>query len=481
MGFFYAMTIAIFWFRQDLRLSDNPAFLKACTEYETVLPIYIDDNDELPRKLGEASRAWLHHSLLSLQQSLRAHRSDLAVYKGPAADIVTTLCSTLNVDAVLWSRCYEPQAIARDSAIKAALKKQDIDAISENASLFYEPWQILKKDQTPYRVYTPYWKMVRDAGLDKVPYEAPQSIPALPDAIPSSLTVADLALLPTRPWAKQMLNNWKIGEAAAQTNLTEFLERSGAEDYKDKRDLPAVAGTSQLSPHLHFGEISPRQIIWQTLAERPSAEMDQGTETFVKEIIWREFAYSIMYHFPDTQEQPMFAQFNAFPWREDIKEPLAKWQQGQTGFPIIDAGMRELWHTGWMHNRVRMIVASFLTKNLLISWQEGEAWFRDTLVDADFASNGMGWQWASGCGADAAPYFRIFNPVRQSEKFDKQAQYIRHWVPELKALSDKEIHEPWLLSEAKQSTLTYPEPIVDLSASRQRALDAYAKIKKAKD
>lgn len=480
MGFFYAMTTAIFWFRQDLRLSDNPAFLKACDEFDTLLPIYIDDSDALPRKLGEASRVWLHHSLLSLQNSLQQQGSDLTIYKGAAGQIIEDLCEQLSADAVLWSRCYEPQAIVRDSAIKTALKERDVSAVSENASLFYEPWQILKKDETPYRVYTPYWKMVAKHGLNKPPYPAPVKIPALATEAPTSLAVIDLKLLPSKPWPDEMLSYWKIGETAAQENLSEFLDRSGPEDYKDTRDLPAIVGTSKLSPHLHFGEISPRQIIWQTLAERPAAEMDTGTETFVKEVIWREFAHYIMYHFPDTQEQPMFAQFNAFPWREDIAKPLKQWQKGQTGFPIIDAGMRELWQTGWMHNRVRMIVASFLTKNLLISWKDGETWFRDTLVDADFASNVMGWQWASGCGADAAPYFRIFNPVRQSEKFDGKAEYIRRWVPELSELSDKEIHEPWLLAEAKRGGINYPEPIVDLSASRQRALDAYAKIRKPK-
>ena len=481
MGFFYAMTTAIFWFRQDLRLSDNPGFLKACENYDTLLPIYIDDNHELPRKLGEASRVWLHHSLLSLQQSLKKQGSNLLILKGSASEIIEDLSKRLAVDAVLWNRCYEPQAIERDSDIKAALKERDIEAISENASLFYEPWQVLKKDQTPYRVFTPYWKVVYQQGLQKPPFPAPEKVPSLPSKLPNSLAVADLGLIPNKPWAEKMLSFWTVGEAAAQANLSKFLDRSGAEDYKNKRDLPAVVGTSKLSPHLHFGEISPRQIIWQTLAERPAGEMDAGTETFVKEVVWREFAYYIMYHFPDTQEQAMFAQFNEFPWREDIEDHLTQWQQGQTGFPIIDAGMRELWQTGWMHNRVRMIVASFLTKNLLISWKDGEAWFRDTLVDADFASNAMGWQWASGCGADAAPYFRIFNPVRQSEKFDGKAEYIRHWVPELAGLTDKEIHEPWLLAEAKRSQIDYPEPMVDLSASRQRALDAYAKIKKVKD
>ena len=480
MGFFCAMTTAIFWFRQDLRLSDNPAFLKACENYASVLPIYIDDSVTLPKQLGEASRAWLHYSLESLNESLQSHQSQLFTYQGDPNEILLQICKEVGADAVLWSRCYEPQSIARDTAIKSTLKEAGIDAISENASLFYEPWQVLKKDQTPYRVFTPYWKMVYQMGLNKPPCQMPLSIPTYPKNASSTQPIQALGLLPDKAWPSDILSHWQVGEAAAQKRLSEFLEHSGAEDYQAKRDFPGVIGTSKLSPHLHFGEISPKQIIWQTLAERPAGEMDKGTETFVKEVIWREFAHYIMFHFPETQENPMFAQFNDFPWRGDISESLQQWQRGMTGFPIIDAGMRELWQTGWMHNRVRMIVASFLTKNLLISWKEGEAWFRDTLVDADFASNSMGWQWASGCGADAAPYFRIFNPVRQSEKFDAEADYIRKWVPELAELSNKEIHEPWALPETRRLGLDYPEPIVDLSASRQRALEAYGTIKKTK-
>ena len=233
-----------------------------------------------------------------------------------------------------------------------------------------------------------------------------------------------------------------------------------------------------MSPYLHFGEISPGQIIWQTLQEQPLSELGKGTETFIKEVVWREFAYYIMYHFPETQQEAMYPQFKDFPWLDDTSEHLGKWQRGMTGYPIIDAGMRELYATGWMHNRVRMIVASFLCKNLLINWQLGEAWFRDTLVDADFASNTLGWQWSSGCGADASPYFRVFNPVTQSKKFDKEGEYIRRWVPEIAKLDNKTIHEPWLATHDVRSTFDYPEPIVDLAATRLRALDAYAQIKK---
>jgi deoxyribodipyrimidine photo-lyase len=476
------MSIAIFWFRQDLRLSDNPAFLQACEQYTQVLPIYIDDYSTQDLPLGEASRVWLHHSLDKLKHSLQDHDSDLLLFQGDAKTIIMELVSQLDAEAVLWNRCYDPHSIERDTAIKASLKAESILAHSENASLLNEPWQILKKDGTPYRVYTPYWKQVHAAGLERLPSPTPSEIPTLPklDSI-EAISLDDLSLLPDRPWGDTMLKSWEVGEAAADARLTEFLEKAGAQDYKDVRDFPATSGTSRLSPHLHFGEISPRQIIYRTLQEIPLSELDKGTETFLKEVVWREFAYYVLYHFPETQQQAMYPQFNNFPWRtgDEVTEHLAAWQQGRTGYPIIDAGMRELWATGWMHNRVRMIVASFLAKNLLISWQVGEAWFRDTLVDADSASNAFGWQWASGCGADAAPYFRIFNPVTQSKKFDPKGDYIRRWIPELRAMNDKFIHEPWLAPATQLANSKYPEPIVDLSATRQRALDAYAVIRKS--
>ena len=476
------MSTAIFWFRQDLRLSDNPAFLQACEQYTQVLPIYIDDHSTQDLPLGEASRAWLHHSLDKLKHSLQDHHSDLLLFQGDAKTIIMELVSQLDAEAVLWNRCYDPHSIERDTAIKAALKAETILAHSENASLLNEPWQILKKDGTPYRVYTPYWKQVHAAGLERLPSPTPSNIPKLPklDDI-EAFSLNDLSLLPDKPWGDTMLKSWEVGEAAADARLTEFLEKAGAQDYKDVRDFPATSGTSRLSPHLHFGEISPRQIIYRTLQEIPLSELDKGTETFLKEVVWREFSYYVLYHFPETQQQAMYPQFNNFPWRtgDEVTEHLAAWQQGKTGYPIIDAGMRELWATGWMHNRVRMIVASFLAKNLLISWQVGEAWFRDTLVDADSASNAFGWQWASGCGADAAPYFRIFNPVTQSKKFDPKGDYIRRWIPELRAMNDKFIHEPWLAPATQLVNSKYPEPIVDLSATRQRALDAYAVIRKS--
>ena len=473
------MTTAVIWFRQDLRLSDNPALLAASEEYDHLIPIYIDDT-QAASQLGEASRVWLHNSLSHLHNQLLEQDSSLLLFQGDPSDIIKQLCHTADVDAVLWNRCYDPESIERDRQIKASLKANAIHANSYNASLLYEPWQVLKKDMTPYRVFTPYWKEVCHIGLALPPSPEPQTIPPLPNVSDiTSLNLEALGLLIDKPWPAEMLSHWKVGAQAAQKSLSDYLDHSGPEDYQKTRDFPATPGTSRMSPHLHFGEISPRQIVWQTLSERPLTEIDSGTITFIKEVVWREFAYYIMYHFPETQQQAMYPQFKNFPWRTDIAEPLERWQKGQTGFPIIDAGMRELWATGWMHNRVRMIVASFLTKNLLINWQDGEAWFRDTLVDADLASNIMGWQWASGCGADAAPYFRIFNPLLQSEKFDKQGEYIRRWVPELAALDNKLIHKPWTAPEATKALLDYPEPMVDLSASRLRALDAYAKVKKS--
>ena len=473
------MSTAIFWFRQDLRLSDNPALLAACQCYDQVLPIYIDDQHLLPSQLGKASQAWLHHSLSQLQQSLQRHGSDLFFFKGDASSTLQQLTQQLNIDAVFWNRCYESQAITRDTQLKAALHAQGIYAHSDNALLFNEPWQILKKDQTPYRVFTPYWKQVRQQGLLKPPSPAPQTIPSLPALSSHSFGTLDtLKLLQHPNWPSKVMSHWQVGEAAAQQSLTTFIEQAGVFHYAAKRDFPSQPATSKLSPHLHFGEISPRQILWQCLSDKPLDEIDKGTDTFIKEVIWREFAYYILFHFPETQQQAMYPQFHQFPWRDDLEEPLTCWQQGKTGFPIVDAGMRELWETGWMHNRVRMIVASFLSKNLLINWQQGERWFRDTLVDADFASNTLGWQWASGCGADAAPYFRIFNPVRQSETFDPDGDYLRRWLPELASLDNKHIHQPWNMPASQRASLDYPQPIVDLSASRQRALDAYATIKK---
>jgi deoxyribodipyrimidine photo-lyase len=432
----------------------------------------------------------LHHSLVALQQSLREIGSDLLVFRGDAEQIIQTLFQEHQCTAMYWNRCYEPDAIARDKNIKNKLREQGVDCQSFNGSLLIEPWRHLKKDETPYRVFTPFWKAL-SSRLDYFESEpVPEKLPAIPAAMMrDALGIDVLNLLPDIAWDEGLRASWQPGEAGAHAQLEKFVEEVMI-DYPGGRDIPGKVGTSRLSPHLHFGEIGPRQVwnyVQQVMQQDPGAGVIKGGESFLREVGWREFSYHLLYHFPQTPDQPLDQRFEVFPWRDDYEEDLRLWQRGQTGIPIVDAGMRELWSTGWMHNRVRMIVASLLTKNLLIPWQEGARWFWDTLVDADLANNTQGWQWTAGCGADAAPYFRIFNPVLQGERFDPEGRYVRRWVPELKDLPSKWVHKPW---EAPETVLVdagvrlnkdYPEPVVDLSATRKRALERWDQVKKRDD
>ena len=397
------------------------------------------------------------------------------IRRGDALTCLQQLQQETGATHIYWNRRYDPVGIQCDTAIKQQLSTV-CKVRSFNGSLLSEPWAVLKKDETPYRVFTAFWKAKRQKGFPELPLSEPVKLNGSNQTI-ESLTVDALGYLPAIRWDIDMMMHWQVGEDAAHQALDVLLEQRIA-SYKTRRDLPAETGTSQLSPHLHFGTISPRQILQRAeayLAENPSAE--EGVRCFLSEIGWREFAYYLLYHFPHMVKGSLDRRFQVFPWREaeDYAGDLERWQQGQTGFPIIDAGMRQLYATGWMHNRVRMIVASLLTKNLLVPWQVGEQWFRDTLVDADLASNTMGWQWVAGCGADAAPYFRIFNPVLQSEKFDKAGEYIRRWVPELRARDNKNIHQPRALGDGLKA---YPLPVVDLKISRQRALDRFGVIKR---
>lgn len=466
------MTVLV-WFRQDLRLTDNPALYHACHTGEPVIPVFIDD--PLPTsvsQLGSASRVWLHHSLQALTQDLQASGSHLILRQGSASVILPQLLAETGATRLYWNRLYDPASLQRDRQLKESLR-QVCEVRSFNASLLNEPWEVLKADGTPYKVFTPFWQAMLRHSIQHQPLPAPEQIPA-PARIPSSLPLDSLKLLPHIRWDVGMMSHWQVGERAALHKLLNFLP-IGGKDYQQARDLPAHSGTSRLSPHLHFGEISPRQVVWlaeQCLAENATA--DNGVRHFIREIGWREFAWHLLYHFPHTVERPLDERFTRFPWAENHEEILIRWQRGQTGYPIIDAGMRELWQTGWMHNRVRMIVASLLCKNLLVPWQKGENWFRDTLVDTDLASNVLGWQWTAGCGADAAPYFRIFNPILQSQKFDPDGDYIRRWVPELCECSSKQIHLPREPGENKRN---YPLPVVDFKASREQALSLFEKIK----
>lgn len=466
----------IVWFRNDLRVTDNPALDTAARSGRSVICLYILDPEEQPR-LGGASRWWLHGSLASLSRSLEERGARLVLRCGPAAATLQAVMEEARASAVFWNRCYDPAAVARDTALKASLTAAGHEVRSFKAGLLHEPWEIRSKSGEPFRVFSAFWRACALAPAPGAPLAAPEHI--APSAImPASLPLEALDLLPTRPdWAGGLRRTWTPGEAGAMARLDAFLD-GAIGGYRSGRDLPGRETTSRLSAHLRFGEISPRQV-WTRVHLLSLHAAD--AEKFLAEIGWREFSYHLLFHFPDLAQRNLRPAFDRFPWAAPGAE-LAAWRRGQTGYPIVDAGMRQLWDTGWMHNRVRMIAASFLVKHLLIPWQEGETWFWDTLVDADPASNPASWQWVAGSGADAAPYFRIFNPVLQGEKFDADGAYVRQWVPEIARLPDKWIHRPW---EAPREVLagagielgrTYPSPVVDHGWARERALGAFAQI-----
>jgi deoxyribodipyrimidine photo-lyase len=458
----------IVWFRQDLRLGDNPALTFAAKSGQPVVCLFVlDDETAGDWKWGGASRWWLHHSLTSLDASLEKHGGQLVLRRGEAAKIVKALVKETGADTVVWNRCYEPFAVARDKKLKADLTEAGITVQSFNGALLCEPWELTTKSSgKPFRVFTPFWNALRAQGEIDKPHPAPRKMTFHHDV--KSEALKNWKLQPAKPdWSKGF--DWTPGEKAAHEALYDFLDQATA--YKTARDLPDRDGTSRLSPHLHWGEISPRQI-WHAVRTHGHSE---GSETFLKELGWREFCAQLLFHNPDLPTKPLDQRFADFPWRHSDKDFHA-WTRGQTGIPIVDAGMRQLWQTGWMHNRVRMIVASLLIKHLGIHWTRGEEWFWDCLVDADLASNSANWQWVAGCGADAAPFFRIFNPVLQGEKFDPKGDYVRRFVPELKDVPDKFIHRPW---DAPKPPAKYPAPIVDLAVGRDRALAAFEKLKRA--
>lgn len=466
------MSTAILWFRRDLRLADNAALHQACSTHAGVLPLYIHaPQEEGEWSAGGASRWWLHHSLSALDKDLRAHRGQLHIRQGDSLQTLQDVAKQSGADTVYWNRLYEPAAIARDTQIKAALREQGIAVHSVGSALWQEPWQLATQEGQPYRVFTPYWRKLRtiiDTG-EPLPVHSRLRVVELEQGLP--LTALDL--LPRIAWDGGLRESWTPGEQGAQAMLELFAD-DAVRAYATARDLPARHGTSRLSPHLHFGEITPRQIHHGLLAllrrEKPKQQPD--IEPFLRELGWREFAHYLLYHFPHTPTGNFNPRFDGFSWAPDNDVWLDRWQRGRTGIPLVDAGMRELWHTGWMHNRVRMVVASFLTKNLRQHWHHGARWFWDTLVDADLANNTLGWQWVAGCGADAAPYFRIFNPVSQAQKFDPKAVYLRRWLPELEGASDALMHEPWK-DAALLKRSGYPSPMIDLGQSRQSALSAY--------
>ena len=503
-------TTAILWFRRDLRLDDNPALVRAMAENERVLPLYIEaPGEEAPWAPGAASRWWLHGSLAALDRELRARGSRLLLDAGDSLAVLERWCARTGATRVYWNRLYDPATRERDTRIKLALRERGLQCHSHPALLLAEPWETQNSTKGPFRVYTAFWRRA-SAALDPTgagaPLDPPPVCRPLPESTPDGgttpsglgLDLAQLDLLPRIRWDQGLAARWTPGEASALARARDFVRApvpardpgagsatpagTALTAYAERRDLPGVAGTSGLSPHLHFGEVSPRRLL--ALAAAYADLGAPGAATFVGEIGWREFAYHLLYHFPHTPEEPLDPRFAAFPWRTaDADDLLAAWQRGRTGVPLVDAGMRELWHTGWMHNRVRMVVASYLTKNLRLPWQAGARWFWDTLVDADLAANTLGWQWTAGCGADAAPYFRVFNPVRQGERFDPQGTYVRRWCPELSRLPERWVHQPWaapatiLRAAAVTLGTDYPRLLVDLASSRAEALAAFETLK----
>ncbi|WP_114946798.1 cryptochrome/photolyase family protein [Microvirga calopogonii] len=473
------------WFRDDHRLGDNPALAAAAATGSQVLCFAVCDDSEDVRPLGGAARWWLHGSLKALGETLERAGSRLALFKGPTLSVVERIAQETGASAIYWNRRYGAAEIALDSTVKKRLTEGGLKAHSFNGRLLHEPWDIVNQAGKPFQVFTPYLKAVRTRGMT-APRPAPK--PLLGGAWPSTLRdimvpLEGLGLEPSSPdWAGGLRSAWQLGEQAARASLRDFLN-AGLEGYAENRDRPALSGTSRLSPHLRFGEISPRQIwlaVTSRVAEHPGSAHD--AEKYLNEIVWRDFSYQLLHFHPHLPVRSHSSRFDGFPWI-DAPGTLQAWQRGRTGYPIVDAGMRQLWQTGWMHNRVRMITASFLVKHLLTDWREGEAWFWDTLVDADPANNAFSWQWVAGSGPDSAPFHRIFNPVTQGEKFDPEGDYVRAFVPELADLPHAFIHKPW---EAPPGVLgaagitlgeTYPAPIVPHGPARERALQAFRSLR----
>ncbi|WNO09269.1 deoxyribodipyrimidine photo-lyase [Teredinibacter sp. KSP-S5-2] len=463
--------------RNDLRLADHPPLFAAKQTNRQIVVCYVFDEKATPA-LGGASRWWLQQSLASMQEKLAKMGGRLILRRGKWAETVDCLAKALNAESVFWSRAYEPYYLKEEELLKKKLSKRGIEAKRFGGSLLFEPDAIYNQAGLPFKVFTPFWKACLKLPEPKAPLKNITSLNFMPVEEITSLSLDDLSLLPQEErWADKFHSYWLPGEKGAHKNLKTFTQC--VDEYDHERDVPGVEGTSQLSPHLHFGEISPRQV-WHTISVLGGE--GNGAANYLRELGWREFSYYLLFHWPHIVNKPFNTKFEGFPWKKD-KHLLKRWQQGETGIPLVDAGMRQLWETGWMHNRVRMVVASLLVKNGMVPWQEGEKYFWDTLVDADLASNSASWQWVAGCGADAAPYFRIFNPVTQSQKFDARGDYIRRWLPELSKLPDKWIHAPWTAPQAilEQAGVKldhdYPSPVIDLAESRRQALDIYQLFK----
>jgi deoxyribodipyrimidine photo-lyase len=478
------MTVtSIVWLRRDLRVDDNPALIAAAARGAVVaVHIYAPD-EEQPWAAGAASRAWLHRSLTDFAQRLKELGIELNIFRGDSVEILKRVVTETNADTIYYNRRYEPEGVSRDKKVESALTATGVQVRSFKSALIFDPHEIENRSGKPFRVFTPFYKhCLTRLTKTKAARLPPRLEP--PAKKPSArISVEALQLTPPHPWAESMLSYWSPGEKGAARELETFLE-SGLASYPRNRDIPGLRGVSRLSPHLHHGEMSPKALVSavREVGKSGSASERKGAEAFLRQIIWREFATHLLFHFPSLTSMPFDKRFESFPWRRDARS-FAAWTRGLTGYPLVDAGMRELWATGWMHNRVRMVAASFLTKHLLLHWRQGASWFWHTLVDADLANNTLGWQWTAGCGVDPAPYFRIFNPVAQGERFDPKGRYVRCWVPELSRMPDRFVHRPFeaspgVLAQAGISLGTdYPQPLVEHRAARERALAAYDRVR----
>ncbi len=471
----------LLWVRDDLRVDDNPALVEAARSGRPVIALFVlDEVSPGLRALGGAQKWMLHHALHDLQISLDRLGAQLILRRGHSDTIVREVALQSDAAMVVWNRRHLPAGVAIDAALKRHFHEIGVDCRSRQGNLLHEPTQLTTGEGGPFKVYLPFWRAFERTGTPREPVPAPVALAGWRGDIASE-TLDGLALLPTKPdWAAGLRECWEGGETGATQRLQTFIDE-GLHGYADGRDFPARPHVSRLSPDLRFGTLSPFRI-WHAAANSQAPVRD--IEKFHKELVWREFSAHLLFHFPTLPTRNFSSRFDDFPWRTD-NAVLRAWQKGQTGYPIVDAGVRELWHTGYMHNRVRMVVASFLVKHLLIDWREGEAWFWDTLVDGDPANNAASWQWVAGSGADAAPYFRVFNPVLQGRKFDPDGTYVRRWIPEIAGLPDRFVHSPWeasseiLIKAGVRLGNHYPLPIVDHDMARRRALDAFEQLRKA--
>ena len=473
------MGTTLVWYANNLRLDDHPA-LAAAAQRGGVVPVYVYDPDYRgPSAMGGASKWWAHQSVAALASDLELIGSGLVIRSGDPAEHLVEIAKQVGADTVMFCDSIEPDLREREEDVEHALEQAGVAVERYPMHLLWELGSVMTKDGRPYQVFSPFWKTALRTEAVEPPIDAPTQLQR-PDVEIRSDTLESLGLKPNISWYTEMAKQWTPGERGARARFDAFVnDRLGA--YHDDRNLLETPGWSAMSAHFHFGEISVRRV-WQEITADEQWERVKGKEHYLREIGWREFAQHLINHFPRTIDEPLRENFKSFPWVKD-PEAFEKWARGQTGYPVVDAAMRHLWAHGWMPNRARMIVASFLCKDLRISWEEGMAWFWDTLVDADLASNTLGWQWTAGCGADAAPYFRVFNPVSQGEKFDSDGEYVRRWCPELAELDPKEIHSPWdvapmgLASAGVTLGDDYPHPMVDHKQAREAALAAFEKIK----